>query len=103
MKFGFSDKSLMITKATLHMFPEIERCAVFGSRAMGHHRNGSDVDLVVYGKQITDKTLIRLGAMLNEELPLPYFFDIVHYDTLENFELIEHIDERSVLFYPGSP
>jgi hypothetical protein len=59
----------------------------------------SDLDLVVYGPSITEKTLIRLGARLNEELPLPYYFDIVHYETITTPSLREHIDTCGVPFY----
>jgi predicted nucleotidyltransferase len=99
MKFGIPDKSLRLIMNELNAFQEIEKCAVFGSRAMGHYRNGSDLDLVVYGPSITEKTLTRLGSRLNEELPLPYYFDIVHYEAITTPSLREHIDTCGVPFY----
>jgi len=34
---------------------EIQKAAIFGSRAMGNYKNGSDVDLVIYGPDVTRK------------------------------------------------
>lgn len=47
---------------------EIERAVLFGSRAMGNFRSGSDVDLAVYGTSVTSATLNQLDALLNEHL-----------------------------------
>ena len=37
-------------------------------------------------------TVIRLSDDLNEEYPLPYFFDVLNYDDIANDKLKEHID-----------
>lgn len=99
MMYGIPDNSIRLIVEELRSFPEIEKGAIFGSRAMGHHRSGSDIDLAVFGQHITEKTLIRLGARLNEELPLPYYFDIVHYEIISTPELRDHIDEFGVPLY----
>ncbi len=93
MKFGLPVKSMGMIIEALSRWPEIEKAVVFGSRAMGHYKNGSDVDLAVYGKQITDEAVQRLSALLNEELPLPYYFDVIHYESIKDIELKKHIDE----------
>ncbi|MDF0728261.1 hypothetical protein PY093_16470 [Cytobacillus sp. S13-E01] len=33
-----------------------------------------------------------MDELLNEEYPLPYFFDILHYEEINNEKLIAHID-----------
>ena len=38
------------------------------------------------------ETLNRLNDLLNEEYPLPYFFDLLHYEKLNNEKLRNHID-----------
>ena len=80
-------------------FPEITKAVIFGSRATGNYKDGSDVDIAIKGDKITRETVTRLGAFLNEELPLPYFFDIVHYEKINNKELIKHIDEEGKAVY----
>lgn len=62
------------------------------SRALGNYKRGSDVDLAVVGDEITHQTIAGLHEALNEEYPLPYMFDVVHYDALTNDNLRRHID-----------
>ncbi len=87
-----------IIKASREL-PEIEEVILFGSRAKKTHKKASDVDLAIKGKEISDKTPKRLSAMLNEELPLPYFIDIVHYETIRNQDLIDHIERVGEIIY----
>ena len=79
--------------------PEIEEVILFGSRAKRTHKKASDVDLAIKGKNISEKTVKRLSSILNQELPLPYFIDIVHYETIRNVDLIEHIKRVGEVIY----
>jgi len=94
MRFGLSKRAEDSLTAALSKFPEIERAVIFGSRAMGNYKPGSDVDLAIVGENITHTTVLRLRALLNEDLPLPYFFDVTHYDKIKNEKLKQHIDEE---------
>ncbi|MEA1962384.1 MAG: nucleotidyltransferase domain-containing protein [Bacillota bacterium] len=93
MKFGLSTKSIEMIIEALSRWREIEKAAIFCSRSMGNYKQGSDVDLVVYGDEITEEIVQRLSTLLNEELPLPYYFDVLHYETITDIDLKKHIDE----------
>ena len=99
MNYGISQKSFNMIMETLKLYKEIEKVVIFGSRAMGNYKNGSDIDLAVFGKEVTDEIINRLSIRLNEELPIPYYFDILHYETLSNEELKEHIETLGKIFY----
>lgn len=71
---------------------EVERAVLFGSRAMGNFRSGSDVDLAVYGTSVTSATLNQLDALLNEHYPLPYQFDVLRFESISNDALRQHIE-----------
>jgi len=71
---------------------EIERVLIFGSRAKGTHKQGSDIDLALFGKDITLDILGTVQNYLNEETLLPYQFDILHYEKISNPSVKEHID-----------
>jgi len=101
MACGFSKQDQEHILSALQKFPEIEKTIVFGSRAMGNSKRASDVDLAIVGKNITAKTVIRLRSQLNEELPLPYFFDVVVYEKIANDKLKQHIDEHGVALFPA--
>ena len=94
--FGLSDKQLALIKNAVSQFADIESALIFGSRAMGNHKPGSDVDIAIRGTNITPKTVAALSALLNEELPLPHFFDVVHYESLDNQSLTGHIDVHGI-------
>ena len=91
LDFGFKDGDLEIIESAIQMFPDIEKAAIFGSRAKGNYRRGSDVDIAIYGN-IDNHTHLRLSAYLNDETPLPYFFDVIDYEALKNEKLKESID-----------
>lgn len=65
---------------------------LFGSRAMENYKQGSDVDLAIVGNEITHRTVASLHDALNEIYPLPYMFDVIHYDSLTNNNLKRHIE-----------
>lgn len=99
MNFDLREEDLTFMVNAMRRFDEIEKAAVFGSRAKGTNKPGSDVDIAIWGKDITFSTLSRLRAMLEEESPMPYFFDIVDYLHLTHEELKNHIDRVGVFFY----
>lgn len=81
-------------------FYSIEKVLLFGSRAMGNHKKGSDIDLAVVGKEFTFHDLGKLKTRLNDELPIPYFVDVIHVNTLNNRELLAHINQKGKVIYP---
>jgi predicted nucleotidyltransferase len=99
MTSGIPQKSLNMIIETIDKSPEIDKAAIFGSRAMGNYKNGSDVDIAIFGNKIKPEIINRLSVLLNEELPLPYYFDIVHYESLKDEKLKKHIDIHGKYIY----
>lgn len=97
---GLGPRDIASIQKALGSFPAVEQAMVFGSRAKGTHKKASDVDLAVKGSGITDDMIKRLSAILNEDLPLPYFFDVVRYESINNPELTAHIDRVGKVIYP---
>lgn len=97
--FGLSPEAREWITRVLRVFPEVKEAIIFGSRAKGTARPGSDIDLALKG-ELTDFHLVeRLRHMLDEGLYLPYFFDVVDYARISNPALKEHIDRVGKLFY----
>ena len=103
MPFGLSQRDIELLRQTLSALPEVEEAIVFGSRAKGNAEPGADIDIALKGESVTEKTVLTLVTAL-EELPLPYFYDIVAYRNIQNQDLIEHIDRvGGVLYERGYP
>ncbi|WP_129409184.1 nucleotidyltransferase family protein [Marinitoga lauensis] len=99
MKFGLNEKELKIIIDFIKQIPEIEEVLIFGSRAMGNYKKGSDVDLAIKGKNLTRDLLLKISYYLNEETFLPYFFDILDYNKIDNQDLKKHIDIYGITIY----
>ena len=97
--FGISDHSYTLLIETLAKWPEIEEVILFGSRAKGNYKKGSDIDLAIKGEQCSASLALDLKAYINEELPIPYMVDIVDYNSLQHQNLREHIDRVGVRFF----
>ncbi len=80
-------------------YPEIEQIVLFGSRALGNAKKGSDVDLAVVGTQVTQSLVDKLHTILEEDTLFPYFFDVVHLNTVQNPALREQIQARGYVIY----
>ncbi len=96
---GLKDSDLVVIREILGRFPNVESAKVYGSRALGTQKPGSDVDIALIGKDVSRNTVIQVSALLNEESPLPYHFDVTDYHTIKNTQLKEHIDRVGWLFY----
>lgn len=99
MSFGILDSDLDYIVNTIKQFKEIEKAVIFGSRAKGNYKPGSDIDIAIYGEDIDFDVLSKLHSMLEDEGPLPYFFDIIDYTHLNHKELKEHIDRVGKIIF----
>jgi len=68
---------------------------LFGSRAKGTQREGSDIDLAIKGTGYTQKNRDEF-MMKYDDLYLPWKLDLVIYDTLESSDLKSHIDRVGI-------
>lgn len=94
---GFKQDDLSIIVQIISTFPEIKRAVIFGSRAKGNYKAGSDVDIAIWA--INNDAILRLSGILNDETLLPYKFDLLNYDTINNKKLKEHIDRVGIEIY----
>jgi uncharacterized protein len=95
---GLTDEEISEMSEVFKRFPSIEKVILFGSRAMGNHKPGSDVDLALMGK-VNEDTLFQVHEALEEETLLPYFFDVIAYEEINNPALKEHIDDYGKAIY----
>ncbi|CAI3634648.1 nucleotidyltransferase [Clostridium carnis] len=96
---GLTNKDLCYILDGIKKHTEIDKAIIFGSRALGNYKKGSDIHLTISGVEITKDILNDLYDYLNEVCPLPYFFDLLHYESITNDNLKKHIDEYGKLIY----
>lgn len=97
--FGLLPRDMEYILKAFKKYSEIESVYIFGSRAIGNYKKSSDVDIAVKGINLDRRTVNRISDELNEEYPIPYFFDVIHYDIISNEELKKHIDEFGKIIY----
>ena len=102
MKFGLSDRVLNEINGVFASHPSVEKVVIYGSRAIGTHRNGSDIDLTLFGNTIDHTEITKIDIEL-EDLLLPYQFDLSLHSQIENSELLAHIKDMGKLFYAARP
>lgn len=101
MDYGLEPDVIDSINRVLAVHPQIEQAILYGSRAKGNYRVGSDIDLCLLGDDLTITQLLKIGNDL-DDLLLPYKIDLLLFHTLDNPELIEHIRRVGVVFYSAS-
>ena len=95
---GLSSKTIGKINAVFARYPSIEQAILYGSRAKGTFRNGSDIDLTLKGDALTHRELSKIEIEL-DDLLLPYKIDLSLFRQIANPKLIEHIERVGVVFY----
>lgn len=98
MLHGLSMSTTNKIQEVFARFPEIEVAVIYGSRAKGNFKSGSDIDLTLYGEALTDSLLAAIDTAL-DDLLLPYTIDLSIFANLDHKELREHIERVGIPFY----
>lgn len=94
----FSPEHLKIIRQILEQSTHIQSAIVFGSRAKGTNKPGSDIDLAIKGIEVGKDDIAALWAAFEESL-LPFFVDVISYESIRNPDLKEHIDRVGISIY----
>lgn len=98
MLYGLSKETIEKINLVFHHFDEIEAAILYGSRAKGNFKPGSDIDLVLKGERLNLFVLNRISLEL-DDLLLPYTFDVSIYHNIDNPDLKDHIALVGIIFY----
>ena len=85
--------------SVLSRYPEVVRAVLFGSRAKGTARDGSDIDLALEGEDLDEETVGQIRNAL-DDLLLPVSVDIVRITSNTKPALKEHIQRVGIQLYP---
>ncbi|MBD3749098.1 MAG: nucleotidyltransferase domain-containing protein [Sphingobacteriales bacterium] len=99
--FGLKTATIEAIQDVFKKHPELESAILYGSRAKGNYRHGSDIDLTLVGEQLNLTTLQKIENEL-DDLLLPYQMDLSLYKQIGNKELLEHIERVGKVFFDSN-
>lgn len=95
---GISEKQQNIVINILKQYPAVSEVAVYGSRAKGNYTDRSDLDLVIKN-ELEDRHIIGRIIMDINDSDFPYLVDLQSYASIQNKELLDHIERVGKIFY----
>ncbi|HMG14689.1 MAG TPA: nucleotidyltransferase domain-containing protein [Saprospiraceae bacterium] len=98
MKFGLDNITIQKIQDVFSLFPEVEKVIIYGSRAKGNYKAGSDIDLTFKGTNLNHSVMNQIALML-DDLLLPYLFDLSVYSHIKDEGLLDHIERIGIEFY----
>ncbi len=98
MRYGLSEQTIEKICGVFAKHPAIDNAVLYGSRAKGNFKPGSDIDLALHGAELSFKDLSDIDFEL-DDLLLPYTIDLLIFDQLSHAGLREHIERVGVVFY----
>ena len=98
MSYGLPANTVLAIQGVLEGFPQVEKAVLYGSRAKGNHKPGSDIDLTLFGAELTDRLSSQIYWAL-DDLLLPYKIDLSLFSELRHAALIDHIRRVGIPLY----
>ena len=99
MEYGLSERTFSTLYSIFKKYPGIKQVILYGSRAKGKYRRGSDIDLALKTDDTFSRTnLLRIAGDFDDS-DLPYFVDVSIYDKISNPDLKTHIDRVGKVLY----
>ncbi len=97
-KFGLSDEVIQSLKSVFQKHQAIEKVLIYGSRAKGNFRPGSDIDLTLIGQQLTTTDLLKIENEI-DDLLLEYKIDLSLQKQIDDPNVIDHIQRVGIAIY----
>ena len=101
MNHGLPATAVERIQGVLAHYPAVEKAVLYGSRAKGTYRPGSDIDLTLCGGDLNHTLLTRIDNEL-DDLLLPYTIDLSIYANIDDPDVIAHIRRVGLVFYEQS-
>lgn len=96
--FGLKVSEIDKINKVFASYPEINEVILYGSRAKGNYKPGSDIDLSLKGNKLTHQLLNKISNHI-DDLLLPYICELSIYHQIDNPALLAHINRVGKVFY----
>jgi predicted nucleotidyltransferase len=98
MNYGLPQSVIQKIREVLSRYPQVDKAILYGSRAKGNYKNGSDIDLTLHGEGLSLNTIYKILHDL-DDLLLPYTIDLSIFRDVDDLDLVEHIQRVGMTFY----
>ena len=98
LKFGLEENIIENIVNIIKKYDEVEMAKIFGSRARGDYKVQSDIDIALYGKDLTNSINTNIFYEI-DKLYLPYKIDLINFNTLEEDALRDNIEKEGIAIY----
>ena len=98
LQFGLKPAVINSMNAVFMDYPAVEQVILYGSRAKGTYKRGSDIDLCLIGEELTMPILLKIDNAL-DDLLLPYKIDLSIHAHIDNDDLLSHIERIGTILY----
>jgi len=99
MQYGLSDYTLATLKGIFSKYQSIKEVILYGSRAMGNYKNGSDIDISLKTDSSFDFDKLLLISRDFYDSDMPYLVDVSIYDKINSENLLAHIERHGKVLY----
>ena len=97
MIYGLTDEQFGAILQEASRYENLTRMVVYGSRARGNDKPGSDVELAVWGLDTTDACSFKIR--LNKYTGMPCAFDVVCFESVNDPALKQDIIDNGKTIY----
>lgn len=98
LQYGLKKETLKKIKEVFARYEQVAEVVIYGSRAKGNYKPGSDIDLTLKGRDLDLKIMNRISLDL-DDLLLPYTFDLSIFNHISNPKFLDHIKRIGQVFY----
>ena len=100
--FGLSSRARDLLGSAFAAESRINTVLIYGSRAKGNYRPGSDIDIALDAPHMTYSDCLHLATTL-DDLMLPWRIDLSVLHQIDNPALLEHIARVGKPFWTRLP
>lgn len=98
-QFGIDKSIIEDIVNIIRKYKEVTRAVIFGSRARGDYKKASDIDIALFGDNLTNTINTKIFFEI-DELYMPYKVDLINFNTLGKENRIrENILKEGVEIY----
>jgi type I restriction enzyme S subunit len=98
MRYGLTEQTIQQINSVFEKHPVVKQAVLYGSRAKGNYKTGSDIDLSLFGEDISQSEMNQILDEL-DALDLPYTMDLTVFRDITHAKFRDHIARVGVVFF----